>query len=68
MYETPVTGQNSHMTTAPDDDQIHVSPEEDPTDPLPDDAVNLAPGPTDRGGEGGMASREQAARKARQHD
>ncbi len=52
------------MTTAPDDD-IPTDPDHDPTEPLPAGDVNLAPGPTDRGGEGGMASREQAARKAR---
>lgn len=62
MFETPVTGQNTVMTTSPDDD-IHIDPEEDPTEPLPGGDVNLAPGPTDRGGEGGMASREQEARK-----
>ncbi len=64
MFETPVTGQNTVMTTSPDDD-LHTGPEEDPTEPLPDGDVNLAPGPTDRGGEGGMASREQEARKHR---
>jgi hypothetical protein len=68
VFATPVTGQRTGMTSQPDDVPINISPEEDPTDPLPDEAVNLTPGPTDRGGEGGMASREQAARKARQSD
>ncbi len=68
MFETPVTGQNTGMTTSPADspaDDFRADPEDDPTEPLPDGDVNLAPGPTDRGGQGGMASREQEARRHR---
>ena len=41
---------------------------EDPTADLPTDEPNLVPGPTDRGGEGGMATRESEAREAAKHD
>lgn len=57
------TGQNTGMTT----DETPTPPAENPTEPLPDDEPNLAPGPTDRGGHGGMATREAEARRAGDH-